>query len=94
MKTYLIQRNLPGAGKLTLRDRKAIAIKSCKVIEDLGQDKIQWIHSHITVDNLWCVYKGESEDILWEHAKRGNFPCNEIREIFGTFSPATALELV
>ena len=94
MKTYLIQRNLPDAGKLTLRDRKAIAIKSCKVIEELGHENIEWIHSYITGDNLWCVYRAESEEILREHARRGNFPCNEIREVFGTFSPATAEVLV
>jgi len=93
MKTYLIQRNLSNAGNLTLAERKAIAVRSCEVIDELGEDKIQWLHSYITKDNLWCVYKAENEDILREHAKRGPFPCENIMEMFGTFSPATA-ELV
>ena len=94
MNTYLIQRDLPNAGKLTLTDRKAIAQKSCKVIEGLGQENIQWLHSYITSDNLWCIYRAENEDIIREHARRGNFPCNNILEVVATFSPATAQVLV
>jgi hypothetical protein len=94
MNTYLIQRNLPGAGKLTLADRKAIAQRSCEVISELGHQNIQWQHSYITSDNIWCIYKAEDESILKEHARRGNFPCDDIREIFATFSPATAEVLV
>jgi hypothetical protein len=90
MKTYLIQRNLPGAGKLTLADRKAIAQRSCEVINELGQENIQWLHSYITSDNIWCIYKAEDEAILKEHARKGKFPCDDIREVFATFSPATA----
>ena len=90
MKTYLIQRNLPNAGALTLAERKEIAQRSCQIIEELGEDKIQWLHSYITLDNLWCVYRAESVEILREHARRGPFPCDNIMEMFGTFSPATA----
>jgi hypothetical protein len=90
MKTFLIQRNLPGAGNLTLAERKAIAIRSCEVIDELGRENIQWLHSYITSDNIWCVYRAENEEILKEHAKRGKFPCDNIREIAATFSPATA----
>jgi hypothetical protein len=89
MKTYLIQRNVPGAGNLSAGDKKAIAIKSCKVIAELGP-QIEWDHSYITKDNLWCIYRAEAEDILHEHARRGNFPINAVHEIKGTFSPATA----
>jgi len=94
MKTFLIQRNLPNAGKLTLRERKAIAQKSCKVIAELGNENIEWLHSYITSDNLWCIYRAENEDIIKEHARKGNFPCNNILEVFATFSPATAEVLV
>ena len=94
MKTYLIQRDLPNAWNLSLADRKAIAQRSCKVIKELGQDNIQWLHSYITNDNLWCIYRAENEDILKEHAKKGNFPCNNILEVVATFSPATAEVLV
>jgi len=90
MKTYLIQRNLPNAGQLTLAGQKAIAQRSCAVIEELGHENLQWFHTYITKDNLWCVYKANDEQILREHAKRGPFPCDIILEIFGTFSPATA----
>jgi len=90
MKTYLIQRNLPKAGQLTMAEKKTIAQRSCAVIEELGNENLQWLHSYITKDNLWCVYKANDEQILKEHAKRGPFPCDNILEIFGTFSPATA----
>jgi hypothetical protein len=90
MKTYLIQRNLPDAGKLTMSEQKAIAQRSCAVIKELGNENLEWIQTTITKDNLWCVYKANDEQILREHAKRGPFPCDIILEIFGTFSPATA----
>ena len=94
MKTYLIQRNLPQAGNLSMAEKKAIAQRSCAVIEELGTENLQWVHSYITADNLWCIYRANNEEILREHARRGPFPCDVIREVFGTFSPATAtLEL-
>ena len=89
MRTFLIQRNVPGAGNLSAADLKAIAIKSCKVIDGLGP-QIEWDHSYITKDNLWCIYRADGEEILREHGRRGNFPVNAIHEIAGTFSPATA----
>ena len=94
MKTYLIQRNLPAAGKLTLSEQVAIAQRSVQVIEELGPQNIQWQHSYITEDNLWCIYKAVDEEILREHARRGQFPCDNIREIKGVFSPETALMTV
>ena len=94
MKNYLIQRTLPNAGKLSQAERKAIAQRSCAVIEELGHENLVWQHSYITADNLWCIYKAKNEEILREHAKRGPVPCDIILEIHGTFSPATAtLEL-
>lgn len=90
MKTYLIQRNLPKAGALTLADRKAIAQRSCAVINELGNERIEWIKSYVTGDNIWCIYKAEEEEILREHARKGGFPCNVIFEIHATLSPATA----
>jgi len=90
MKTYLIQRNVPGAGKFTALERKALAQRSCEVLEQLGSEHIQWLHSYITGDNLWCIYKAENEELVREHARRGDFPANFILEVAGTFSPATA----
>jgi len=92
MKTYLIQRNLPAAGRLTKAQLKQIAQKSCGVIEQLGP-QIEWQHSYVTAENLWCIYKAENEELLYEHAKRGGFPINAVHEIVTMFSPATA-ELV
>ena len=90
MKTYLIQRNLPGAGKLTMAEKKAIAVRSCEVIEELGPENIKWHHTYVTDDNLWCIYSANDVQILIDHANKGPFPCENIREIHGTFSPATA----
>jgi hypothetical protein len=90
MKTYLIQRNLPGAGKMTAEEKKALAQRSNKVIAELGPENLQWIHSYITPDNIWCIYLASSEEVLKEHAKRGLFPCDVIREIQGRLSPVTA----
>lgn len=90
MKTYLIQRNLPHAADLTMAEIKTIAQRSCAVIEDLGNESIQWLHSYITGNHLWCVYRADEEQILRDHAARGPFPLELIREIHGTFSPSAA----
>ena len=89
MKTYLIQRNVPGAGKLTPAQLKQLSQKSCDVLEQLGA-QIQWQHSYVTGDDLWCIYKAENEELIYEHAKRGGFPINEIHEVATIISPATA----
>jgi hypothetical protein len=90
MKTYLIQRNVPGAGNFTAAERKSLAQRSCEVLEQMGSDQIQWLHSYITKDNLWCIYKAENEELVREHARRGDFPANFIHEVSGIISPATA----
>lgn len=90
MKTYLIQRNVPGAGKFSAAERKSLAQRSCQVLTEMGSDKIQWLHSYITNDNLWCIYESENEELVREHARRGDFPANFIHEVFTIISPATA----
>lgn len=92
MKTYLIQRNVPGAGKFSAAERKALAQRSCEVLEQLGPD-IQWQHSYITADNIWCIYQAKNIELVREHARRGDFPANFIHEVNNIISPATA-ELV
>jgi hypothetical protein len=89
MNTYLIQRNVPGAGKLKPAQLKLLSIRSCEVLDELGP-QIQWQHSYVTAGNLWCIYKADNEEILREHAKRGGFPINVIHEIVTMISPATA----
>ena len=91
MKTYLIERDIPNAGKLTPAQLKAISQKSCSVLQHMGP-QIQWIQSYVTGDKIFCVYKAENEDLIREHAKEGGFPANVITEIATTISPATATQ--
>lgn len=90
MKTYLIERDIPGAGKLTPEQLKAISQKSCAVLKQMGP-KIEWIQSYVTGDKIFCVYKAQNEELIREHAKKGGFPANKIMEIHTGISPATAL---
>ena len=89
MKTYLIERDIPGAGKLTAEQLKAISQTSCTVLKEMGP-KIQWIQSYVTGDKIYCVYKAENEELIREHARKGGFPANFIMEISSVISPATA----
>jgi hypothetical protein len=77
MKTYLIERDIPNAGKLTPEELKAISQKSVGVLKEMGPG-IQWIESYVTGDKIFCVYKAENEDMIREHAKKGGFPANVI----------------
>ena len=89
MKTYLIEREIPGAGKLTAEQLKSISQTSCSVLREMGP-KIQWIQSYVTGNKIYCIYKAENEDLIREHAKKGGFPANNIIEIGSVISPATA----
>ena len=89
MKTYLIEREIPNAGLLTPAELKGISQKSCSVLKDIGPG-IQWIHSYVTGNKIYCIYKAESEELIREHAKKGGFPANKIVEISSVISPATA----
>ncbi len=89
MKTYVIERIIPGAGDLTAEQLKAISQTSCSVLEEMGP-KIEWQHSYVTGDKIYCVYKAESMALIEEHAKKGGFPANSISEVKTVISPATA----
>jgi hypothetical protein len=89
MKTFLIERDIPGAGKLTADQLKGISQTSCSVLKEMGP-RIQWIHSYVTGNKIYCIYKAESEELIKEHAKKGGFPANSIVEISTIISPATA----
>ncbi len=89
MKTYLIERDIPDAGKLTPEQLKAISQKSCSVLKDMGP-QIEWIQSYVTGNKIFCVYKAENEELIREHAQKGGFPANVITEISTVISPATA----
>ena len=89
MKTYLIEREIPGAGQFTPEKLKTISQTSCSVLKEMGP-KIQWIQSYVTGNKIYCIYKAESADLIREHAKKGGFPANTIVEISSVISPATA----
>ena len=89
MKTYLIEREIPNAGKFAPEELKAISQKSCSVLDEMGP-KIKWIHSYVTGDKIYCIYEAENEELIREHAKRGGFPANRILEVASMISPATA----
>jgi len=89
MPKYLIERDIPGAGKLTQQELRAISEKSCSVLQRLGP-QIQWVHSYVTGDKVYCVYVAPSEDLVRKHAAEGGFPANRISEIVGTIDPTTA----
>lgn len=89
MKTYLIEREIPGAGKLTPEQLKGISQTSCTVLKEMGPS-IQWVHSYVTGNKIYCIYKAENEELIREHAKKGGFPANSIVEVGSTISPETA----
>jgi len=89
MPQYLIERNIPGAGKLTSAELKAISQKSCSVLNQLGPS-IQWVHSYVTGDQIYCVYRAPNEAMVREHARLGGFPANRVSEIKTTIDPTTA----
>ena len=89
MKTYVIERNIPGAGQFTPEKLKNISETSCTVLKEMGAG-IQWIHSYVTDNKIFCVYKAENIELIKEHAKRGGFPANAIYEVSSVISPATA----
>src|SRR5207237_4315369 len=89
MPKYVIERDLPGAGKLTSDQLRGVSQKSCDVLNKLGPE-IQWIHSYVTADKIYCIYRAPSEAMIREHAKQGGFPANKISEVANIIEPTTA----
>lgn len=89
MKTYVIEREIPGAGTLSKSDLKSISQKSCAVLKNLGPE-IQWVHSYVTGNKIYCIYKAENEELVREHAKKGGFPANSVQEVSTIINPDTA----
>jgi hypothetical protein len=86
---YVIERQIPGAGKMSPAELKAAAQKSCAVLSKLGPD-IQWLQSYVTADKLYCVYLAPSEEPVREHADRSGFPANSITRVATIIGPKTA----
>ena len=89
MPRYVIERNLPGAGRLSPEQVRAVAQKSCSVLRELGSD-IQWVESFVTDDKIYCVYIAPSEDAIRRHAQMGGFPANRISQIRTMIDPTTS----
>jgi len=89
MPRYVIERDIPGAGKLSKQELQGISQKSCSVLEKLGP-QIQWVHSYVTGDKIYCVYIAPNEEMVREHAKRGGFPANSISAVKSVIDPTTA----
>ena len=89
MKTFVIEREITGAGSLTPEQLKSVSQTSCAVLKEMGP-KIQWVHSYVTGNKIYCIYKAENAELIREHAKKGGFPANSIVEASSIISPATA----
>ncbi len=89
MPKYSIEREIPGAGKLTADELRGIAVTSCNVLRELGR-AIQWVHSYVTGDKIYCVYIADNEELVRTHAQKGGFPANAVSEIVAIFDPTTS----
>jgi hypothetical protein len=86
MPKFIIERNIPEAGNFDIEQLKTISKKSREVICTLGTD-IQWIHSYVAGDKIYCIYMAVNKEILMEHAKLGGFPANSITEVANIIDP-------
>jgi Protein of unknown function (DUF4242) len=89
MPKFLIEREIPSAGKLSPQELRSISQKSCAVLRNLGP-QIQWVQSYITGDKVYCVYIAPNKEMVQEHAKQGGFPANRISEVTSVIDPTTA----
>lgn len=89
MPRFIIERQIPGAGNLSAESLKSISQKSRQVLCTLGSD-IQWIHSYVAGDKIYCIYMAPNEELIREHARLGGFPANTITEIANIIDPMTA----
>jgi Protein of unknown function (DUF4242) len=89
MPKYIIERDIPGAGKLTSAELQGISQRSCTILDRLGP-KIQWVQSYVTDDKVYCVYIAPTADLIREHARQGGFPANRISEVRTIIDPTTA----
>ena len=88
MKTFVIEREIPNAGKLTPEELRGISKKSNTVLTEMSSG-IKWLHSYVTDDKVFCLYKAESTEAIMEHAEKGGFPANKISVVSATIDPRT-----
>jgi len=89
MPKYVIEREIPGAGKLSAEQLKAISQTSCGVLSNMGP-QIQWVNSYVTADKIYCVYIAPNEQMVREHALQGGFPANAVSQVCTVIDPTTA----
>ncbi|HMU24854.1 MAG TPA: DUF4242 domain-containing protein [Ferruginibacter sp.] len=89
MPKYVIEREIPGAGKLSAEQLKSISQTSCGVLSKMGT-QIQWVHSYVTGDKIYCVYIAPNEEMVRQHASLGGFPANRVSEVANIIDPTTA----
>ena len=89
MPKYVIEREVPGAGKLSADELKGMAQKSCGVLQKMGP-QIQWQESFVTDDKVYCIYIAQNEEAVREHAQKGEFPVISISEVKSVVDPTTA----
>lgn len=89
MPKFVIEREIPGAGNLSSDELKAISQTSCGVLSKMGP-QIQWIHSYVTGDKIYCIYSAPNEEMVREHARQGGFPANAVNQVKAIIDPTTA----
>ena len=89
MPKFVIERDIPGLGAMSPEQLRGASQKSCSVLRALGP-QIQWLHSYVTADRLYCVYIAPSEDLIRRHAAEGGFPANRVSEVKTVIDPTTA----
>ena len=91
MPKYVIEREIPGAGNMSPQELQSVSQKSCSVLQNQGP-QIQWLHSYVTSDKIYCIYIAPNDEMIREHAQQGGFPANRISEIKTVIDPTTAEE--
>jgi len=89
MPKFVIEREIPGAGKLSAGELQGISQKSCGVLREMGP-KIQWVQSYVTDDKIYCVYIAPDEKTVREHAQKGGFPANKVSQVRSIIDPTTS----
>jgi hypothetical protein len=89
MPKFIIERNIPGAGKLSDAELRDVSQKSCAVLDELGP-QVQWVQSYVTADKVYCVYIAPDDQPIYEHAKRGGFPADRVSQVTRIIDPTTA----
>jgi hypothetical protein len=92
MPKFVIEREIPGAGSMSASQLQGVAEKSCSVLRNLGP-QIQWLHSYVTQNKIYCVYIAPNEEVVREHARMGGFPANSVSQVLRIIDPTTAESL-